>query len=118
MDFGLRVRSDINSLIVTARNKMRSAESRKCLISLSGEYIETPEIYSSVEKNRHNFKAVNDFVVDLIQDQYSVERIQRRETVKYGFKNIPMIKIIDMLEKLDISPKNEQFNVSSIKKFI
>lgn len=118
MDFGLRVRSDITSLIVTARNKMRSAESRECVISLSGAYIETPEVYSNIEKNRKNFEIVKLFVDDLLKEKYQIIEIQKKETTKYGFKGIPMIKVLELLERLDISPKNEQFNVNAIKKFI
>ena len=70
MDFGLRVRSDITSLIVTARNKMKSAESRECGISLSGETIETPELYSDIDKNNHNIDCVKNFVKDLIDNNY------------------------------------------------
>ena len=118
MDFGLRVRSDITSLIVTARNKMRSAESRECVISLSGAYIETPEIYSDIEKNRKNFEIVKLFVDDLFKDETQILENQHPATPKYGFKGIPMIKVLELLERLDISPKNEQFNVNAIKKFI
>ncbi|MBR6536089.1 MAG: Z1 domain-containing protein [Lachnospiraceae bacterium] len=118
MDFGLRVRSDITSLIVTARNKMRSAESRECVISLSGAYIETPEIYSDIDKNRKNYETVRRFVEELLTEGYKVVEVQKKETVKYGFKGIPMIKMLDLLERLDVSPKNEQFNVKAIEKFI
>lgn len=118
MDFGLRVRSDITSLIVTARNKMRSAESRECVISLSGAYIETPEIYSDIGKNKKNFEAVKLFVDELLKEGYEVVEVQKKDTVKYGFKGIPMIKVLELLERLDVSPKNEQFNVNAIKKFI
>ena len=118
MDFGLRVRSDITSLIVTARNKMRSAESRECVISLSGAYVETPEIYSDIEKNRRNFETVKLFVDELLKEGYKVVEIQKKETAKYGFKSIPMIKVLELLERLDVSPKNEQFNVKAIEKFI
>lgn len=118
MDFGLRVRSDITSLIVTARNKMRSAESRECVISLSGAHIETPEIYSDIDKNRKNYENVRLFVEELLAEGYKVEELKKKDTVKYGFKGIPMVKVLDLLERLDVSPKNEQFNVKTIEKFI
>ena len=117
MDFGLRVRSDITALVVTARNKMRSTESRECVISLSGAHIETPEIYADVDKNKKNFEAVKSFV-DNLTKEHEIIKIQKKDTVKYGFKNIPMIKVLDLLERLDVSPKNEQFNVKAIEKFI
>lgn len=118
MDFGLRVRSDITSLLVTARNKMRSTESRECVISLSGVYIETPEIYADLLKNNKNLEAVKDFISHLCGRGYAIESEEKREFSKYGFKNIPMEIIVEFFDKIEISPKNEQFNISAIQKFI
>lgn len=118
MDFGLRVRSDITSLLVTARNKMRSAESRDCMISLSGVYIETPEIYSDVTKNHNNRNAVEMLVHDLCNGGYAIDKIINREHVKFGIMNVSEEKILEFLEKIEVSPKNEQFNPSTIREFI
>ena len=120
LDFGLRVRSDINTLLITARNKMRSAESRECAISLSGVCIETPEIYSSEEKNTKNFESVRKLVQTL--EENNCERIEIKgrsgNGSKYGYKGVPSHIILEFLENLQISPKNEQFNVSTVTKFI
>lgn len=118
MDFGLRVRSDISTLLVTARNKMRSAESRECVINLSGECIETPEIYSDDKKNEKNMQAVKDLINQLINNEVNRKNIDRGESTKYGFTNVSMEIVNDFLEKLDISPKNEQFNIQAITRFI
>lgn len=118
LDFGLRVRSDITSLIVTARNKMKSTESRECTISLSGVYIETPEIYSSIDKNKYNHEAVKFFVDEIVKDGYKIDLVPSRDKNKFGLKNIPKSYILDFISKLDISPKNEQFNVGAIFNFI
>ena len=118
LDFGLRVRSDITTLLVTARNKMRSTESRECVISLSGVCIETPEIYSDKSKNEKNLKEVTNFIAQLVGDGYLPVHIDGRDSQKHGFKNIPARYIMDLIERLDISPKNEQFNVSAITRFI
>lgn len=118
MDFGLRVRSDITALLVTARNKMRSAESRECVISLSGEVIETPELYSDEEKNRKNIEAVRKLVNQLSADGARRHDEDKRESTKFGYKDVPMRTVLEFLEELDISPKNEQFNIQSITRFI
>lgn len=114
LDFGLRVRSDVNTLLVTARNKMRSATSVECAISLSEVCIETPELYSDKNKNLLNLRAVEFLSKTLISDGYTIE--QERKT--YGFKNIPVKYILSLLEDLDISPKNEEFSGSSLIEFI
>lgn len=113
MDFGLRVRSDITALLVTARNKMRSTESRECIISLSGVCIETPEIYSDQQKNEQNRSAIKQFIKELFDHGYTLEPGK-----KPGFKDIPKQYVMGLLDTLDISPKNENFNVSTISKFI
>lgn len=118
MDFGLRVRSDITALLVTARNKMRSAESRECVISLSGECIETPEIYSSEEKNKKNIEAVKALVKQLTENGIKRRDEDKRDTTKFGFVDAPMPMVLEFLDKLDISPKNAQFNIQAITKFI
>lgn len=117
-DFGLRVRSDITALLVTARNKMKSAERRECVISLSGEHIETPELFADKERNQNNKKAVLSLLNELDNAGYKKFDGGRRNVVKWGFKDIPAALIIDFLEKMEISPKNEQFNIPTIIKFI
>ena len=116
MDFGLRVRSDITSLLVTARNKMRTAESRECLISLSGEVIETPEIYSDPLKNERNIACVKDFIQTIVNQGFT--RVESSTNKRPGFKNVPMRYVMGLLNELDISPKNEHFNPASITRFV
>ena len=118
LDFGLRVRSDLTTLLVTARNKMRSAESREVVVSLSSECIETPEIYSDEEKNRKNEEAVRELCNQLKDMSFKVENFSSDDSEKLGFKNVPMDIILDFLTHIDISPKNEQFNISAIKAFV
>ncbi len=117
-DFGLRVRSDITTLLVTARNKMKSAASRECVISLSGETIETPELYSDPERNSQNIKHVKDLIAEISKTGKVAVNGGTNNHEKLGFKDVPATMIIDFLEKLEISPKNEQFNVMAIKRFI
>lgn len=118
-DFGLRVRSDITALLVTARNKMRSAESRQCIISLSGEVIETPDIYADVKKNLENEKRVRDFVKELEDNGYNHTKIDMQQNrARYEFRDIPSRIVVDFLRDIDVSPKNAQFNTSTITNFI
>lgn len=118
IDFGLRVRSDITSLIVTARNKMRSAESRECVISLSGETIETPEIFSDKAKNDINYKAAVYLINEIKKADIPVFDDSKRGNSKYGYKDVPVSYIQELLEKIEISPKNERFNTVTIRNFI
>ena len=118
MDFGLRVRSDITALLVTARNKMRSTDSRECLICLSGATIETPEIYSDEYKNKLNCDATAAFLARLSDKGYKPVCEDKRTGPVYGFKNIPSEYILEYIDELEVSPKNAEFNTSSIYKFL
>lgn len=72
---------------------MKSAEQRVCVISLSGVAIETPEIYSSKEKNALNIEYTKQFVAGLFDSGYRTVDEGRKSTIKYGFKNIPVLSL-------------------------
>lgn len=114
MDFGLRVRSDINTLLVTARNKMRSASNVVKSISLSGEVIETPEISSDLENNQINLRSVQRLINRAVE--------QGNNLVTYnstnGFYGVHKSLIIDFLSEINVSLKNETFDTESIKDFV
>lgn len=119
-DFGLRVRSDMTSLLVTARNKMRSAESRTCVISLSGEVIETPVIYSDKDKNKNNNDLVKAFVSKLEAkgNKHITINLHNSKKQRFEYRNVDISDVIEFLDEIDVSPKNIQFNVPSVTKFI
>ena len=113
LDFGLRVRSDINSLLVTARNKMKHTQIER-KISLNEEYIETPRLISNVTTNQQNIKAVRDLVENLFQNNYQLQR----QADKYGFINVDKEYILNLLRAIIISPSNINFDLKSILPFI
>ena len=119
LDFGLRVRSDMAALVVTAANKMRSADKMECLVSISGETLETAEIYTDIEKNKINKDAVIDFNKTLVTEGYKKKnfaRAKHKET--WGYENVDKAIVKELLENIEVSPKNVKFNVSSIRSFL
>lgn len=65
MEFGLKVRQDPASLIVTAKNKMRSATSVKRPITVSGRLLETPRLRADSKSLQENEEAFRDFIARL-----------------------------------------------------
>lgn len=65
LEFGLRVRSHPDSLIVTARNKMRSGRSIPVKISLAGRLAETSVLYSKDEVIKHNMDVLQNAVNEI-----------------------------------------------------
>lgn len=66
-DFGLCVRSDNTALLVTARNKMKTAQDYTMTVSLSGNIVETPFIHTNktvlignLEATKQLFKTIEE----------------------------------------------------------
>ena len=114
IDFGLRVRSDINTLLVTARNKMRSASSKVVSISLSGEVLETPNIFNNIDKNEINLKNIETLKSNMEKSKISVEKFGKT----FGYKNVDKEYIISLINNFEISLLNLGFDVESIIDFI
>ena len=81
-DFGLAVRSDIQGLLVTARNKMRSAKDYETVVNFSGEVVETKYVHSTVDILRRNHEAASTFLLDL-QKTYPVRQGPSELAVKH-----------------------------------
>lgn len=110
LDFGLKVRNDKDSLlIITARNKMRTSSTIKKLISLSGEIVETPYIYSSIETNEKNYQNI----------QKLVNNIKNNQIIdKNGYKDVEKSNIISLLNNIETPVANIHFNSKELAQFI
>jgi len=114
LDFGLRVRSDLNTLLVTARNKMRTASTALCVVSLSEECIETPDIYVESEKCNNNHEAI----IRLVHGIYSTGKKFEYTGHVVISKNVSSSLIIDLLDEIDIPLTNETFDPEVLINFI
>lgn len=114
LDFGLRVRCDINSLLVTARNKMRTADKVTCTISFSGVTVETPFLYTDDERNATCFNQIKVLLNEAFESGCEMAGDERNRVLK----NVDSSHIIDFLETYDISPLNSRFDCKTISDFI
>ncbi|MEG1008934.1 MAG: Z1 domain-containing protein [Clostridia bacterium] len=114
--FGFRVRNDIDSLLVTARNKMRTRKEIKMNVSLSGEVIETPFMYNDQSKNDLNFANIKLLIENLASAKISLKRdIQNN---KVGFYDIEKEYILKLLYNSDYPSINSHFDPTAVGKFI
>lgn len=110
LDFGLKVRNDPDiPLIVTARNKMRSAQSRTISKSLSGKAVETPFIYNNNIKNEKNLKAILSLTESV--------KFEQKDN-QYTALSVPKETVLAFLDKIEVPAANAQFNPESIAQFI
>lgn len=114
-DFGLKVRAHPDALIVTARNKMRSAQTIERVISVSGEGIETPRLQKSQDINRANMLAVETLIAALAAAG------KPNEISRWGnniWNNVPKDIVCQFLGRFDSHPLNTTFQRDSLVSFL
>lgn len=100
IDFGLRVRSaEDTPLIVTAKNKMTSTKTMPMKRQLNGQVVETPLLYSELDKNQTNSAVIENWI------RQNSEYIVRDRSIlgrnKPTLKNVPKQIILNLLELLE-----------------
>lgn len=119
-DFGLCVRSDNATLLVTARNKMRTAKDYTMTVSLSGNIIETPFIHMN-EKIQNNNLHITEQLIDSIVDS-GYKQVANDSTYaladKYQFLDIPQYFVLDYLRTYQSHTANSNFHTSELVKLI
>lgn len=111
IDFGLRVRSSEDApLIITARNKMKSAEHIFLSRSLNGRMVETAILPSKIREIEANNIVVENWMKHNSQFFVDKEQLGRK---KPTMKNVPKNQIIQLLENLDYPYMNE-FSKNSV----
>ena len=105
-DFGLAVRSDIQGLLVTARNKMRSAKDYETVVNLSGAVVETKYVHSTVDILRRNYEATKEFLLRL-KETYVIHQGPSELAVKHPqILGVKKEAVIDFLHSFSAHTMN------------
>lgn len=113
MEFGLKVRQDPNSLIATARNKMRSATQVRRPVTVSGKLLETPRLKANLDILKTNEIAFKDFVDHLA----SVGTLDESEK-QYYWRDVPKELIIQLLLDFETHPWHLAFQGRALSEYI
>lgn len=114
-DFGLKVRSHPDSLLVTARNKMRTSTEIVRTISVSGQGLETPRLRSDQDSIRVNWEAVRDVIANLAAAGISYQTSKWGNTI---WKNVPKIYISSLLRRFTSHPLDFAFQHDFLSDFL
>lgn len=112
-DFGLEVRAHPDSLIVTARNKMRSAKDIERIISVSAQGFESVEIPTSGRES--NWKSSTEFVAHLISKGYPKKLSRLGNTL---FTDVPAQDIARFVGAFTGSEADILFQATELARFI
>lgn len=111
-DFGLKVRQDIRSLFVTARNKMRYTSISERWISVAAELIETPRLIATRESLVSNIKATNDFIKNMLENKFIKSQ---NPTVFY---NVPKELVAEYIKVFSSHPRHIPFSPKDLSSYI
>jgi len=113
-EFGLKVRQDPNSLIVTARNKMRSATLLTIPINVAGKLVETPRLKADAKILKSNEDIFRKFVATL--DKYGVEK-EISNNAKF-WSGIPKEQVSSLVRGFDTHPWQLAFQSLALADYI
>jgi len=118
-EFGLRVRTHPDTLLITARNKMATGvdvvgEVRD--ISLAGRGIETARLYADSGRNVDNFKIVDRFLLGLVDTLGAPERSPHGSALLW--RNVSALLIAQLLDEFLVHPLNHDFQGDAIAVFL
>ncbi len=114
-DFGLKVRAHPDSLIVTARNKMRSAQTIVRQISLNAQGIETARLRSNPTVIEFNERHTSAFIQRLSAAGIPQESSEWQNAI---WRDVPKALVADYLRDFQTHPMNFQFQGEQLASFI
>ena len=116
-EFGLKVRQAPASLIVTARNKMRSGTTVDVPITLSKRLIETPRLWDDIDIIKDNNTLCEEIVkkaADLPDVSYRIDDYVNAHI----WSNVPRSIIIELVSQYQAHPWSLNFNAVAISDMI
>lgn len=112
-DFGMKVRAHPDSLLITARNKMRNSEQITRVLSISGEGLETPRLLSDEKTISANFQAAKLFL-----DSVSDKGYARETNSNPLWRSVEKELVVELLRNFTCHPLNLGFQSDDLASFI
>lgn len=114
-EFGLKVRCHPDSLIVTARNKMRAGQNYRKTVSLSETVVETPIIFRDIAKNEENYENFKIMLSDIKKEGIEITVSDFNNPI---ILNVSKKIIIEYLRKYNSHYLNIGFKTDDLCNFI
>ena len=116
--FGLKVRQAPGALLITAKNKMRSATAVSRPITVSGRMIETPRLKGDKATVAENEALCRSFLKSLATDERIPTVDYDSFTKAYIWKNVPKKLIIELVRNFTTHPWNLNFQPVALADYI
>lgn len=116
-EFVLKVRQAPGALLITARNKMRTATPVNRPITVSGRMIETPRLKADLQTIQNNENLCRSFLYELSEDQ-SIEYEYDEYTKAHIWRNATKKQIIELVRSFTTHPWNLNFQPVALADYI
>lgn len=118
-DFGLAVRAHPGSLIVTARNKMKSAKEVVRQVGLAGQLVETAIIHADSKPRDFNASRTEAFVESISAVASTSERLPGRgELTSVLFSDVPVDQILGFISGFATPAANLELQPDPLSEYI
>lgn len=115
IDFGLRVRSHPESLLITARNKMRDSDEIVQIISITEESLESPRLLKDPSIVSSNYKEAQSFIRSVTTSPDSKKMEDGAFPV---WRSVPKQLVVKFLKAFINHPLSVKLQTSSLADFI
>lgn len=116
-DFGLKVRSHPDTLIVTARNKMRTAEKVRVRIGLANEFIETVSLFRSPERIERNINGLSALVADIMASCEHDPQLENHNN-NYLWRDVPAEPILRFISGWQNHPASMHTDPAPVRQYV
>lgn len=107
-DFGVAVRKHPGAMLITARNKMKSATEMKIRVSYSGRSPETTRLSTRASHVRSNYTALEKLVLAVEEDSVATY-VTRNGARSHRWTSVPRLHVADFLNNFRAHLKDFQF---------
>ena len=114
-EFGLKVRQAPGSLLITARNKMRTATSVSRPVTVSGRMIETPRLKSDAQTIAENEALCRSFIESL---SASIQYEYDGYTKAFIWRDVPKKDVVELVRNYSTHPWNLNFQPVALADYI
>jgi len=112
-EYGLKVKNHEESLIITAKNKMRHSANATISIDYYGELIETRKLLSEQIKVQENLVTLKQFVTKLSRKPQDAN-----ETKNFLWRDIDSELVLEFIKKFNNHPLNIKTDFKCVEKYL
>lgn len=116
-EFGLKVRQAPGALLITARNKMRTATAVSRPITVSGRMLETPRLRGDKPTLQQNEELCRSFIQSLSSDE-NISYEDDKNTNAHIWRKVPKKAVVDLVRGFSTHPWNLNFQPIALADYI